>query len=61
MATRFQTYETSYGFCTIDTNSEEPPEEYISGPYDVNMSEAELIQDGAGIVIVDGEAIVEVD
>lgn len=58
--TRFQTYQMPYGFITIDTNTEQPPEEYLDGPFNVNLDEAAEIQDGANIEIVEGEAIVTV-
>lgn len=59
MATRYRTYELKPGvFGTYDSQTEAMPTEFIAGPFDVNMSEAELIQEGAMIEIVDGEAIV---
>lgn len=58
MATRYRTYELTPGvFGTYDTHTEELPTEYI-GVYDVNLTEAEQIENGALIEIVDGEAIV---
>lgn len=58
MATRYQTYQMSWGFLTIDTEAETPPDDFIAGPFDVNLTEAGHIQDGASIEIVDGQAIV---
>lgn len=48
MATR---YQTEYGFITIDTNNEDAPTEFIAGPFMVNVSEADLIKDGAEIEV----------
>lgn len=59
MATRYQTYQTEFGFITIDTKTETAPEEYIAGPFDVNIAEADLIKEGAVIEVIDGEAIVK--
>jgi hypothetical protein len=59
MPTRYQTYELTEGvFGTFDSNNEPMPTVFLRGPYDVNMSEAGDIQDGATIEIVDDEAIV---
>lgn len=44
-----------YGFITIDTRTESAPTEFIAGPFDVNLSEAEMIQDGATIEVVGDE------
>ena len=54
MATRYQTYQTSYGWCTIDTHpssGDVPPSDYISGPFDVNLTEADQIMNGAEIAL----------
>lgn len=59
MATRYQTYQTEFGFITIDTKTESAPEEYVAGPFDVNMAEAELIENGASIER-DGDQVVVV-
>lgn len=59
MATRYKTYELEPGvFGTYDSQTENLPTEFISGPYDVNIEEAELIEQGGNIEIVEGEAIV---
>lgn len=59
MPTRYKTYELMPGvFGTYDTQTEELPTEFIGGPYDVNIQEAEFIEQGGSIEIVDGEAIV---
>jgi hypothetical protein len=59
MATRFRTYELAEGvFGTYDSNTEPMPTEFLRGPFDVNMEEAELIQEGANIFIVDNQAVV---
>lgn len=51
MATRYQTYEMSYGWITIDTKTENPPENYISGPFDVTLAETSLIENAAAIAL----------
>ena len=66
MATRHQTYQMPYGWITIDTKTENPPENFISGPFDVTMAETADIKNAAiielnedeteVIVIPDGEA-----
>lgn len=59
MATRFQTYELEEGnFGTYDTQTETLPTEFLRGPFDVNISEANDIQDGAMIAIENGQAVV---
>ena len=59
MSTRYQTYELSEGvFGTYDSNTEEMPTVYLRGPFDVNVQEAEQIQDGATIEIVDNQAVI---
>ncbi len=54
--TRFQTYQTDFGFITIDTKTETAPENYIAGPFDVTIPEADMIQEGATIE-VDGDSV----
>ena len=66
MSTRYQTYQTSYGWITVDTKSENPPETYISGPFDVTLAEVddiksaasiELNEDGTEVIVIpDGSA-----
>lgn len=56
--TRFQTYQMPYGFITIDTNTETPPDEFIAGPFMVNIAEAEMIEEGATIEVVDDDVSV---
>lgn len=59
MATRYQTYELVEGvFGTYDTRNEPAPTTFLRGPYDVNIEEAEQIQDGASIEIVDDQAVI---
>ena len=57
MATRFRTYQYDWGFMTIDTREETAPEGYIA-EFQVNIPEAELIQDGAEIEIVDNDLVI---
>lgn len=55
----------SYGWITVDTKTENPPEVYIAGPFDVTLPEVadienaakiELNEDGTEVVIIkDGE------
>lgn len=47
--TRYQTYQMPYGWITIDTKTENPPETFISGPFDVTLPEVALIEN-AGII-----------
>jgi len=59
MATRYQIYELQTGvYGTYDSHTEDLPTEFLSGPYNVPVSEANDIKDGASINIIDGEAIV---
>ncbi len=51
--TRHQTYQTEYGFITIDTETEQPPDEFISGPFDVNLDEADQIDQGADLEVTE--------
>lgn len=65
MATRYQTYQMEYGWITIDTKTENPPENPIAGPFDVTLPEVDIIQnagfielneDGTEVVVIkDGE------
>ena len=55
--TRYKVQQFEWGFRTYDTQTEEPVEGAIA-EYDVNLSEAELSEQGAIIEIVDDEAIV---
>lgn len=54
---RYQTYQTDYGFITIDTTTEQPPAEYIAGPFDNTEEEATIIEQGA-ILEVEGDNLV---
>lgn len=54
---RYQTYQTDYGFITIDTQTEAAPEDYISGPFDNTEEEAAIIEQGA-ILEVEGDNLV---
>lgn len=56
--TRFQTYQMPYGFITIDTNTEQLPEEFVAGPFMVNVTEAEMIEEGATIEVIDDDVSV---
>ncbi len=55
--TRHRVQQFEWGFRTYDTQTEEPVEGAIA-EFDVNLSEAELIEQGGLIEIVEGEAIV---
>lgn len=55
MATRHQTYQMSYGWITIDTKTENPPENFIAGPFDVTLPEVEEIQNAAVIELNEDE------
>ncbi len=62
--TRYVTYQFDWGFATYDRNTEqevidtvEQEATYLS-KFDVNLSEAELIQEGAEIQVVDNEVVV---
>lgn len=54
--TRFKTYQMDYGFITIDTQTEQPPEDYID-VFDTTVAEADTIQNGA-IIEVEGNGLV---
>jgi len=57
--TRYKTYELEPGvFGTYDSQTETLPTVFLSGPYDVNLSEAEEIVDGAWLGVVDGELVI---
>lgn len=51
--TRYYTYQMSYGWITIDTKTENPPEDFIAGPFDVTLPEVELIENAASIELND--------
>jgi hypothetical protein len=57
MATRYRTYQYDWGFLTIDTQNETAPEGYTA-EFQVNMEEAEQIEQGADIQIINDEAVV---
>jgi hypothetical protein len=57
MATRYRVQQFDWGFRTYDTQTEEPVEGAIA-EFDVNMTEAELIEQGGNIEVIDDEAIV---
>lgn len=59
--TRFKTYQMEWGFVTVDSQTEQPPEGYIAGPFDVTIDEADLIKDGASIEVVGDEVQVIVE
>lgn len=52
MATRYRCFQYPWGFCTIDTQNEDTPPGYIA-EFQVNLEEAEMIQDGAIIELND--------
>lgn len=51
MATINQVYKTEAGWHTYNSNVDQPPTEYVSGPYSVNQDEAQMIEDGAEIML----------
>lgn len=57
MATRHMTYQYDWGFITIDTNYETAPTGYFAS-FEVNMTEAEFIDEGADLRVVDGELVI---
>lgn len=63
--TRFKTYllkqdESGEVWGTFDSNTEPMPTEYVAGPFNVNITEAEKIQDGAQITLSGSDVVVEV-
>lgn len=59
--TRYQTYQTEYGFITIDTQTEQPPEEFVAGPFDNTETEAQVIENGAIIEVVNDSLVIAPD
>ncbi len=55
--TRYKVQQFEWGFRTYDSNTEQPVEGEIAR-FDVNMEEAELIEQGGIIEIVDNEVVV---
>jgi hypothetical protein len=55
--TRYKVQQFEWGFRTYDSQTEQPVEGAIA-EFDVNISEADLIEQGAIIEIVNDEAIV---
>lgn len=53
--TRYKTYQFDWGFMTIDSQTEEAPKDYIAGPFNVTIPEAEMIEKGATIEVVDDQ------
>lgn len=58
--TRHKCYQMPWGFVTIDTENpnDVAPEDYIA-VFDVNMQESAQIDDGADLVVVDGNLIID--
>ncbi len=57
MATRYKTYQMDYGFVTIDTQTEQPPENYIA-VFDVSDVEAVKIEASAELAVDNDELTV---
>lgn len=57
MATRYKLQQFEWGFRCYDSQTEEPIPGEIDR-YDINMEEAELVEQGGSIQIIDGEAVV---
>ena len=57
MPTRYKVQQFEWGYRMYDSQTEEPADGEIAR-YDVNLEEAELIENGADIQIVDGEIVV---
>ncbi len=55
--TRYRVQQFEWGFRTYDTQTEEPVEGAIA-EFDVNIFEAELIEQGGLIEIINDEAVV---
>lgn len=49
----YQTYQTDYGFITIDADIEVPPYDYIAGPFNIDPLEHIEVVKGAEIDIND--------
>lgn len=50
-------YQMPWGFITCDTETDEPPLEYIDR-WGVNVTQAEQIAEGATVEVVDGKLVV---
>lgn len=48
----FKTYQTYYGFITIDADTEQSPSDY-SAVFDVTEDDAQIIKNGADISVDD--------
>jgi hypothetical protein len=55
--TRYKVQQFDWGFRTYDSQTEEPVEGAIA-EFDVNISEADLIEQGGDIEIVNDEVVV---
>lgn len=55
--TRHKTYQTHYGFVTIDSQTETPPEEYIAVFDNTELDEVKIRAGGADITVDDGLVI----
>lgn len=53
--TRYQTYQMEYGWITIDTKAENPPENPLAGPFDVTLPEVADIENAAVIELNETE------
>ena len=56
MATRYKVQQFEWGFRMYDSQTEQPADGEIAR-YDVNLTEAELIKEGADIQVIDGEVV----
>lgn len=55
--TRFKLQQFEWGFRMYDSNDELPADGELAR-YDINMEEAELVEAGGTINIIDGEVVV---
>lgn len=53
--TRYKTYQMEYGWITIDTKTENPPENPLAGPFDVTLPEVDEIKNAAIIELNETE------
>lgn len=57
MATRYKLQQFEWGFRMYDSQTEEPADGELAR-FEVNLEEAELIENGAKIEVVDGEVVI---
>lgn len=56
--TRFKVQQLTYGFRMYDSYTEHPVDGELAR-FDVNVNEADLVEEGGRISIVNGEVVVE--